>query len=259
MPTRECLFFGSHYGPRGTETATVIFPRSHIGPFPVLYLLHGLTQDNNSWIHNTDIERQVRELPLVVVMPNGLRGFYTDSDSDPAANYESAVVDDMIRNIGERCKTIASPAGRVIAGNSMGGYGAIKLALKHPDKFSAAYSISGALRKGSSDYSSPPAKEWADLFGPSPTGGPHDLATLARGAIAQGSVWGRAPLSQLSIDCGVDDSMLHESRHFHTVLDELHIPHSYVEEPGGHNWEYWNARVPNLIAWACAALGIETP
>jgi len=252
MPTREIFFFGSHDGPPKTEAATVIVPRSLPGPFPVLYLLHGLTHDNNSWVDNTDIERQVRKLPLVVVMPNGLRGFYTDSESNPAANYESAVVHNLIQNIDRRLKTIGSPAGRAIAGNSMGGYGAIKLALKHPDKFSAAYSLSGALRKGSSDYTSPPAKEWAEMFGPSPTGGPHDLATLASGA-------NRSTLPQLGIECGLGDSMLHESRHFQKVLEDLSIRHSYVEEPGGHNWDYWNARVPSLIAWARVALGIAMP
>jgi len=250
MPTREVFFFGSRNGPPGTEAATVIVPRSLTGPFPVLYLLHGLTHDNNSWVDNTDIERHVGELPLIVVMPNGKRGFYTDSDSDPAANYESAVVHDLIQNIDRRLKTIASPAGRVVAGNSMGGYGALKLALKHSDTFSAAYSLSGALRKGSSDYTSPPAKEWAELFGPSPTGGPHDLDTLARGA-------DRSTLPQLGIECGLNDSMLHESRHFHEVLKKLDLPHTYIEEPGGHNWDYWNARAPSLIAWTCAAFGVE--
>src|SRR5215470_15991071 len=95
--------------------------------YPTLYLLHGLSDDHTIWTRRTSIERYAANLPLMVVMPDGERGFYTDAKEGP------------------KFQTEAERAGRCIGGLSMGGYGAVKLALKHPDMFVSANSHSGAL------------------------------------------------------------------------------------------------------------------
>ena len=114
---------------------TVIVPESGVGepPFPVCYLLHGLSDDHTSWARRTSIERYVANLPLIVVMPDGGRGFYTDAVEGPA--YERHLIEDVIGFVDRTFQTIRVRRGRVIGGLSMGGFGAMKLALKFPQLF----------------------------------------------------------------------------------------------------------------------------
>src|SRR5262249_2328675 len=124
--------------------ATVILPEgNHKPPFAVYYLLHGLSDDHTIWTRRTSIERYAANLPLIVIMPDGERGFYTDAKEGP--KFETAPIHDLIGFVDQRFQTKPERAGRCIGGLSMGGYGAVKLALKHPDMFVSANSHSGAL------------------------------------------------------------------------------------------------------------------
>jgi S-formylglutathione hydrolase FrmB len=96
------------------------------------------------WVRRTSIERYVEGLPLIVVMPDGGRSFYTDAIATPKAAYETVLVRDLIGFMDRTFQTLPERSGRVIGGLFMGGYGALKLALKHPDLFCAAVSHSGA-------------------------------------------------------------------------------------------------------------------
>ena len=159
----------------------VIVPDSGDGPFPVLYLLHGLSDDHTAWARRTSLERYVGGLPLIVVMPNGERNFYTDAVDKPLAAYETHLTKDIIGFVDRTFRTIPTREGRVTAGLSMGGYGALKLALKHPDLFCAAVSHSGAVDVGRRDFSGDGdwAREWRPIFGAKPEGGPNDAFALA--------------------------------------------------------------------------------
>ena len=123
----------------------VILPdrQAGAGPFPTFYLLHGMSDDHTIWARRTSIERYVEGLPLIVVMPDVGRGYYCDAAEGPA--YEAHIVQDVIGFVERFLNAIPSREGRVIGGLSMGGYGAIKLALKFPDLFCSAVSHSGAL------------------------------------------------------------------------------------------------------------------
>ena len=77
-------------------SATVILPEGHPGPFPVLYLLHGMTDDHTTWVRRTSLERYVDGLPLIVVMPNGERGFYIDAKSRPKSAYDTYITRELI-------------------------------------------------------------------------------------------------------------------------------------------------------------------
>src|SRR5579859_7829669 len=114
--------------------ADVLLPEcDSSGPFAVMYLLHGLSDDHTIWQRRTSIERYVQDLPLIVVMPDGGRGFYTDAKEGMA--WESSIVKDLVQFVDGRFQTKANRAGRCVGGLSMGGYGALKLALKYPDMF----------------------------------------------------------------------------------------------------------------------------
>src|SRR4029450_3380929 len=131
----------------------------------------------------------------------------------------------------------------------MGGYGAVKLALKCPQFFCSAVSHSAALdvrrriegREGSGGR--------RRLFGPSPGQGRDDLYALAEKI-------DRTLRPALRIDCGLEDGLLEENRAFHRHLEQLGIPHEYAECPGAHTWEYWDCHIQEALAFHQRALGL---
>jgi putative tributyrin esterase len=224
----------------------VSVPDAGRGPFPVFYLLHGLSDDHTIWSRRTSIERYVAELPLLVVMPDGYRGFYSDAVNGPA--YESYMLKDVIGFVDRVFPTLPRRSGRVIGGLSMGGYGALKLALKHPDLFCSAVSHSGALnaarRKWPEDK-----RDLTLIFGSNGKGGKDDLFTIAEQL-------DRETLPAIRFDCGTEDGLLADNRRFHRHLDRLGIPHEYEEFPGAHTWAYWDVHIQEALAFHRRALGI---
>jgi putative tributyrin esterase len=228
---------------------TVIVPEGSVGqpPFPVCYLLHGLSDDHTSWACHTSIERHVAGLPLIVVMPDGGRGFYCDAVDGPA--YERHLLDDVIGFVDRTFHTMPERQGRVIGGLSMGGYGAIKLALKYPQLFCSAVSHSAALDVQRRLERPEVAAEMRRIFGPAPGGGPNDPYALA-------ATIDRTLLPALRLDCGLEDGLLEENRAFHRHLEQLGIPHEYAECPGAHTWEYWDCHIQEALAFHQRALGL---
>jgi putative tributyrin esterase len=219
------------------------------GPYPVYYLLHGLSDDFTMWQRKTSIGRYVQMLPLMIVMPDGGRGFYTNAHEGPA--YESAIIQDLIPFIDQTFHTVAEKKGRCIGGLSMGGYGAIKMALKHPDLFASANGHSGAYGFAHGDWRADQL-EFQRITGPNPVGGPNDvfaLATKAKGT----------KLPALRLDCGTSDFLLDQNRGFHEHLQDLGIPHEYAEFPGAHDWSYWDKHVQSALRFHSKHLGISKP
>ncbi len=227
------------------------------GPFPVWYLLHGLSDNHTAWTRQTSIERYVSGLPIIVVMPDGERGFYTDAREGHNAAYETNIIRDVIGFVDDTFQTIPTREGRVVSGLSMGGYGAMKLALKHPHLFRAAVSHSGAIGFASRALSEIDAfegggwlREFIPIFGPDARGGSEDCFALAEKIE-------RAQLPALRIDCGGDDFLIEENREFHAHLKKLGVAHEYEEWPGGHDWSYWDAHVQETIAFFARELGLQ--
>jgi len=224
--------------------ASIILPEiTNPGPYATLYLLHGLSDDHTIWQRRTSIERYVQGLPLIVVMPDGGRGFYTDAVAGMA--WETAIVTDLVNYVDKVFNTKADNSARCISGLSMGGYGALKLALRHPDIFSSAASHSGAM-----GFSHWPLKkdawgaEMKRIVGENATGGPHDLYALTEQLF---STPGAHPA--IKIDCGTEDFLLQDNRAFREHLLKLNIPHVYDEYPGAHEWQYWDTHVQESIAF----------
>ena len=226
---------------------TVVLPEQGNGPFPVFYLLHGLSDDNTAWSRRTNIERYVAQLPLIVVMPDGGRGFYCDALEGPA--YEKCMIKDVVGLVDRVFPTIRARSGRVIGGLSMGGYGAMKLAYRFPDMFCSAVSHSGALNATRVKRDGGLQPELARIFGPTPAGGKDDLFTLAE-------TIDRKLLPATRFDCGRDDFLIEENRAFDRHLSALGIAHEYEEFPGSHEWGYWDVHVQEALAFHRKALGI---
>ena len=203
------------------------------GPYPVYYLLHGMSDDYTAWLRWTSLERYVRELPIIVVLPDGDRCWYCDLENGP--QYESALVRDLVPFVDRMFPTIASREGRALGGLSMGGYGSVKLALKYPDLFCSVAAHSGAYSLARMRDAKLPAVD-----------DPFELAEKMD----------RSLIPAIRFDCGVDDFLIEHNREFHAHLDSLGIPHEYQEFPGAHTWDYWDEHVQEAIKFHCKALGI---
>lgn len=246
------LHFHSHV--LGKQVAAeVLLPERGTGPFPVLYLLHGLSDDHTIWLRRTRLEMYVSAAPLIVVMPDGYRGFYTDNEQGPA--FGRYIGEELIDTVDRYFPTIRKREGRAIGGLSMGGYGALRTALTYPEKFASANSHSGAVMMGSRSWDLKehrlPVGEMQRVFGKEPAGTRHDLLHLAR------EVQRKRKLPKLFLDCGTEDFLLEDNREFHTRLKSLRVPHAYTEHPGAHNWDYWDLHIRDALAFHADVLGIE--
>lgn len=245
-----------NYHSRSLQKASafnILFPDDPTIPRPwaAFYLLHGLSDDHTIWMRRTSLERYVGQLPLVVVMPDGGRGWYTNS-VDGQQKYEDDLIKDVMGLVDRTFPVKAERAGRAIGGLSMGGYGAVKLGLKHHETFASINSHSGALGfpRLDPEKAKERSPEFPRIFGTSAKGGPEDPF-----AILERLDHGRIPA--LRIDCGTDDFLLDQNRAFHKHLEELHVPHEYQEYPGRHDWAYWDQHVREALEFHARNLGLD--
>lgn len=218
--------------------------------YPVLYLLHGLIGHYTNWLEHTHLANYARSYELIIIMPEGNNGWYTDSATVPTDKYESYILEEIIPDVQRRFRTIDTREGRAIAGLSMGGYGALKFGVKYPQTFAFAGSMSGALGGASWTEADLRGFEliWRTLlpaFGPqdSPTRAANDVNKLYREVPASHI----AALPYVYLDCGTEDPLLSSSRSLAAILLERKIPHEYRQLPGKHNWEYWDAQVQEVL------------
>ena len=220
----------------------VILPDEGKGPFATFYLLHGLSDDYSIWQRRTRIEPYVDGKPLIVVMPDGFRGFYTNNNRGPA--YFDYLTKDLVGFVDRTFPTKKTRNGRCVGGLSMGGYGALRMALGRPDLFASCNSHSGAVMRGSiKRFGKNEPQEFIDIFGRNPRGSDHDLIELARRAKKAGQC------PSIRIDCGTEDFLIQENRDYHAALNKLGIHHQYEEFPGDHNWNYWDIHVREAISF----------
>jgi len=263
--------------------------------YPVAYYLHGVSGDEWNWVRAGALDRTLDSLiagglpEMIVVMPDGDDSWYTtwnnlgnnaecrrtkppgrqaeavDAFCVPWPHYDDYIARDLVARVDSVYRTIPSRSARAIAGLSMGGYGAVSLALTYPDVFSAAASHSGVL---SPLYSGPhpfaPAPRYAATeaelranarglwpsmvlaFGRDTTGWwPRDPGRRA----AQYAALHREPMPALMMDAGTDDPYVDQSRDLHATLQRLGIAHAYAEWPGTHDWVYWRLHAAESLRW----------
>ncbi|HLO33469.1 MAG TPA: alpha/beta hydrolase family protein [Anaerolineales bacterium] len=215
-----------------------------------LYLLHGHSDDHTAWQRWTSIERYVEGLNLAVVMPAVHLSFYTDMAY--GGKYLQFVSEEVPAVMRDLFPLSSDRKDNFVAGLSMGGYGAFKLALTHPDRYAAAASLSGAVDidevvKAKKD--DPANKAWLmemrTVFGDlsKVPGSKHDLFTLARKA-------SRAPVKpRLYQCCGTEDFLYADNLRFRDIVRKLPLDLTYEEGPGEHNWAYWDGMIQNVLAW----------
>lgn len=224
------------------------------GKFAVIYLLHGYTDDYTKWCRLTSIERYANERGIAVVMPDAGKSFYADmAHGDPYFTY---LTEEVPAYVQKWFPISGDPAHTYVAGLSMGGYGAMKMALTYPERFKAAASFSGALAMAEMANSkvSDDAEPWLKrteidvplAFGDVTkiAGGPNDVFWLASQAKDSGKI-----LPDLYIACGTDDFIFGHTTFFANHLKTLGIPFKYHDEAAIHEWGYWDREVDLFLAW----------
>ncbi|HZI23218.1 MAG TPA: alpha/beta hydrolase family protein [Gemmatimonadales bacterium] len=297
-PIRGAVRFARFFSAAlGVEKRYVIYlpPSYSSAPqrrYPVAYYLHGLWGQESDWVSQGDIDAVADSLiaggmhELILVMPDGDDAWYTNWEeprsyaecaadsitrrSPPGycvvhAHYADYVAGDLVRHIDSTYRTLADRQHRGIAGLSMGGYGAISLALTHPDVFAAAASHSGVLAPlyaGPHPFTAPARYQtsvdslraafggvWnliAPAFGHTiESWSARDPAQLARHLAAGGA----GPMPALFMDVGAQDNLVDEARAFRADLAALNVPVQYAEWPGKHDWRYWHEHVGESLRW----------
>lgn len=213
---------------------------------PTLYLLHGMSDDQTIWQRRTSIERYVEPFDLAVVMPAVERSFYTDTATGQRYwTFISEELPFLARSFFPLAETREQ---NYVAGLSMGGYGAFKLALTHPDRFAAAASLSGALDvvQLAREEEAAGSAELQNILGPARglADGPNDLFHLAERLARQGAVQ-----PQLYQWCGTDDFLYASNVRFRQHANALGLALTYEEGAGDHEWACWDQQIQRVLEW----------
>ena len=211
----------------------------------VLYLLHGLGDDASAWQRFTSIETVAAAYGLVVVMPSAGRSFYTDQPN--GQKYFSYLTEELPSYLADLFGLRSSREDTLIAGNSMGGYGAIKAALLYPERYAAAASLSGVLSLQILQLlpDDPRRHEFALLFGDlnKLPGSEHDPAVWL-----QRTAQNPAGLPRLFISVSRQEDIYPLSGMFHQACQAHGIPSEYHEEDGAHDWFFWDGQIRRFLA-----------
>lgn len=211
-----------------------------LSSFNILFLLHGLSDDASAWQRYTNIETLARNQGLVVVMPSAGRSFYADMDNGQA--YFSYLTEELPDYLSRLFRLDFAREKMLVAGLSMGGYGAFKLAFLRPDMFRAACSLSGAFltdiftRLPQTEGDKKIMHEFDLVFGglDKLPGSRNDPSVWLRRAALEPS-----GLPRLHMACGLDDDLLPVNRGFYQAASALGLDLTYVEADGGHEWLFW--------------------
>ena len=254
MALIHCNFFSQVLGMSSSMTvilpdpvplrAGIILPNQT--KYPVLYLLHGLSDDHTTWLRQTAIERYAARFNLAVVMPFANRSFYTDMAH---GHKYWTFISEELPFIARSLFPLSELRGEnFVAGLSMGGYGAFKLALTHPDRFIAAASLSGAVNIASSvkeAYGTRKA-EFETIFGDLETveSTEKDLFHLTSNLVQR-----RIPKPRFYQCCGTEDFLYNDNIRFRDFAIESGLDLTYEEGRGSHEWQYWDQQIQKVLEW----------
>ncbi|GAA0349646.1 alpha/beta hydrolase family protein [Bowmanella denitrificans] len=218
-----------------SHKATLVLPDSYTEGdrrYPVLYLLHGHGGNYQNWAERTDVEALADKHQMLIVMPDGnIDSWYLDSAVKANSQYQRYIGEEIPAFIDRQYRTVAERNGRAITGLSMGGFGALNVALAYPQHFIAAGSTSGGVDPRGFEG------KWGlnEVLGDPVV---NQQAWMQKAIVNRLAVLKQHQLG-LIVDCGVDDFFLAANRRLHQALLDAGIAHTYIEQPGGHNWPYW--------------------
>ena len=215
--------------------------------FKTLYLLHGFLGNYTDWVSGTRIQRWAEERDLCVVMPSGDNAFYVDRP-ETLNNYGVFIGEELVEITRRMFPLSRKREDTFIGGLSMGGYGAVRNGLKYHDTFGAVISFSGVLQLWEENTS--PSQRVNMAFEAGIFGDLDDaLASDKNPAWLVKELSGKKNLPNMYIACGTEDALLSHSRNFRDLLTENGFSVTYVEGPGGHEWDFWDTHIKKVLDW----------
>ncbi|WP_460946370.1 alpha/beta hydrolase [Spirosoma daeguense] len=227
--------------------------------YPVVYLLHGLGDDETGWIQFGEADRIADAAirsgdvpPMIIVMPNAGTTWYVN-DYLNKIRYEDMFVQELIPHIDSMFRTRTQREYRGVSGLSMGGFGSLMLAMHHPDLFSSCAALSAGIRTDESFKSIPDERYntvFAPIFSGPATGDERLTLTWKRNSpitLAKSAPEGDLTRVRWYIDCGDDDALTVGNAALHLALLERKIPHEYRARDGAHTWSYWRTGLPEAL------------
>ena len=220
--------------------------------YPVLYLLHGYTDNETNWIQmgqmKTIADRAIANeeaVPMIIVMPDAWDTWYINQ-YDGKVPYEDMFFEELIPYMEKTYRIRSDKESRAIAGLSMGGYGSFLYSLHHPDMFCACAPLSAAVFDDTV-MEARKNKSHKDLF--NRLFGPGDEHWKQNNVLKILSDWNQNNLPKIRyyIDCGDDDGLLDGNMQVHQVMKQKGIRHEFRVRDGGHSWTYWRTALPEVL------------
>lgn len=207
--------------------------------FSTLYILHGYSDTYEKWpMEYRNIEYWCQHLKLIIICPDGFKTWYFDSPVDKSSQYESFFVKEFIPFIDSITPSAKVKDSRAITGLSMGGHGALYLALKNPELFKCAGSMAGLmdLSTSSKDYDLP------KLLGPYEQ---NQELWKKYSVLHMEKEWKKAAKENtfFALDCGWGDKFYQGNEDLHKKLKEWKIEHLWMSSNGIHSWNYWTKSI----------------
>jgi enterochelin esterase-like enzyme len=224
--------------------------------YPVLYLLHGATDDNSGWVQFGEVQRITDEAiktgvsaPMVIIMPDADSGVMGYSNSANGKwRYEDFFFEELIPAVEKRFKIKSAKRYRAVAGLSMGGGGSFMYALHRPDMFSSSCPLSAYVgpldttemksfvsRPSTKDASDQQLMAWFDQY---------SIVNYIKNSKDE-----KLKSVNWYIDCGDDDFLFEGNSLIHIAFKKRNIPHEYRVRDGGHSWSYWRTSLPHVLSF----------
>lgn len=232
----DTLALKSKYLPEADSVIVITPQTADSRRMPSVYLLNGYTGDHKGWLYmRPDLPEIADRHGLVIVMPSGMDSWYWDSPADSTMQMESFFTKELVPYIDSHYPTESAPALRAIAGLSMGGHGALWLAMRHSDVWGNAGSMSGGvdIRPFPENWK---MKKWLGAKETYPARWEEHTVINLVPSLKPGQL-------NIIFDCGVDDFFAGVNSDLHEALVRAGIPHDYISRPGAHNVPYWSEAV----------------
>ena len=277
LPILLSLFFINGYAQQGTVKESLKVKSTILGKeveyniylpadydksnrnYPVLYLLHGYTDDETGWTQFGEAhmiaDKSIQSgeaAPMIIVMPDGGVSWYINS-FDGKTKYEDFFVKEFIPFIDATYRTRVKKNYRAIAGLSMGGFGTFTMATKYPELFAAAAPLSAGVFTDA-EIIAMPEDNWNNVFGIL-------YGKDLKGAARLNDHYNKNSILKIIetgntddlkkvryfIDCGDDDFLIKGNMAVHAAMIDKKVPHEFRVREGGHTWTYWRTSLPEVL------------